>query len=237
MLNNIYEMLRENTYPGRGILIGQSADSSRAIIAYFIMGRSENSRNRVFEATDDGFRTKAHDPAKLTDPSLVIYNPVRRVGTSTIITNGDQTDTIRDFFVSGGRFRDALMTREFEPDGPNFTPRISGVVYKGGIYSLSILKSADGNPDCCCRYFFDYSSPIPGTGHFISTYQGDGNPLPSFAGEPVAVTIDCGYRELADKLWSAMDADNKVSLYTCEIDIQSGAFEYVIINKHEEACI
>ena len=176
----IDSVLTGNSYPGRGIIVGRSADSSKAVFVYFIMGRSENSRNRVFEETEDGIRTKAFDEAKMTDPSLVIYNPVRMYSNDTIVTNGDQTDTIRDFLVSDYTFRDALLTREFEPDGPNFTPRISAIIYGDGKYDISILKSMRGNPDCCCRYFFEYDRPVAGLGHFISTYKCDGNPLPSF---------------------------------------------------------
>ena len=228
----IDSVLTGNSYPGRGIIVGRSADGSKAVFVYFIMGRSENSRNRVFEETEDGIRTKAFDEAKMTDPSLVIYNPVRMYSNDTIVTNGDQTDTIRDFLVSDYTFRDALLTREFEPDGPNFTPRISAIIYGDGKYDISILKSMRGNPDCCCRYFFEYDRPVAGLGHFISTYKCDGNPLPSFEGEPVPVAIDCDFKKLAEKTWRSLDTDNKVSLFAREIDLTTGKIESVIINKH-----
>ena len=228
---DICELLRANTYPGRGIMLGLSEDGKRSVIAYFIMGRSENSRNRVFMNTDDGIRTEAFDPDKLSDPSLVIYNPVRSPGGITIVTNGTQTDTIAEYLRNGKDYSDALYEWEFEPDPPIYTPRISGIVYDGGKYSLSILKSVDGDPGCCCRYFFNYSEATPGLGHFISTYKSDGNPPPSFEGEPFRVAVDCGYRELADKIWEAMDEHYKVALFVCETDISTGKRESVIINK------
>ena len=199
------------------------------------MGRSENSRNRVFEATEDGIRTKAFDESKMTDPSLIIYHPVRNMGpVMTIVTNGDQTDTIRDAIREGHCYRHALNTRTFEPDGPNWTPRISGVVKPDGSYNLSILKSLDGDPSCCCRYFFEYDKPVPGVGHFISTYQGDGNPLPSFEGEPKRVAIIASTaKEWADQLWASLNEDNKVSLFVEFIDLESKARDTVILNKHQ----
>ncbi len=199
------------------------------------MGRSENSRNRVFEATDDGIRTRAYDESKMTDPSLIIYHPVRNMGpVMTIVTNGDQTDTIRDAIREGHCYRHALNTRTFEPDGPNWTPRISGVVKPDGSYNLSILKSLDGDPSCCCRYFFEYDKPVPGVGHFISTYQGDGNPLPSFEGEPKRVAIIASTaKEWADQLWASLNEDNKVSLFVEFIDLESKARDTVILNKHQ----
>ena len=233
MKNDLCALLRENSYPGRGILLGRSADGKSAVIAYFIMGRSENSRNRVFEETEDGIRTKAYDESKMTDPSLIIYHPVRAVGRNTVVTNGDQTDTVADAFANGLSFADALRTRTFEPDGPNWTPRISGLVKSNGAYQLSILKSLDGDPACCCRYFFEYATPAAGTGHFISTYQGDGEPLPSFAGEPVMVDVsapDAG--ALAQALWESLNEDNKVSLFVEYIDLESGNRHTVIRNKH-----
>jgi len=236
MKEDLCALLRENSYPGRGILLGRSADGKSAVIAYFIMGRSANSRNRIFETTEDGIRTKAFDESRMTDPSLIIYHPVRRLDNGlTIVTNGDQTDTIRDHILQGHCYRHGLHTRTFEPDGPNWTPRISGVVQPDGKYALSILKSLDGDPACCCRYFFEYESPAAGTGHFISTYQGDGNPLPSFQGEPVVVSVtapDAG--ALASQLWESLNEDNKVSLFVRYIDLASGETHSVICNKHGE---
>ena len=231
---DLTEYLQNNPYPGRGILLGRSADNKNAVIAYFIMGRSENSRNRVFEETDDGIRTRAFDESKMTDPSLIIYHPVRRMDNGvTIVTNGDQTDTIRDHILEGHCYRHALNTRTFEPDGPNYTPRISGVVKPDGSYSLSILKSLDGDPSCCCRYFYEYDAPIAGVGHFIHTYERDGDPLPSFEGEPRQAAITAPDAEtLADDLWLALNEDNKVSLFVRYIDLATGDDETSIINKH-----
>lgn len=229
--------IASTTYPGRGIVIGRSADGTKAVIAYFIMGRSENSRNRVFIETEDGIRTQAFDPSKLVDPSLIIYAPVRQLGNKTIVTNGDQTDTVYDLIKEGQTFEQSLRTREFEPDSPNYTPRISGIVEcaDGKMnYSMSILKSADGNPDCCERYTFSYDKPIAGLGRFIHTYMGDGNPLPSFQGEPTLVEIgDDSLDAFAGKIWNALDADNKVSLYVRYIDIATGNSESKIINKNQ----
>ena len=227
-MTDLFAYLAERPYPGRGIMLG-ATPSGKSAVAYFIMGRSENSRNRVFEKTEDGIRTKAHDESKMTDPSLIIYHPVRRVGRGLIVTNGDQTDTLRDHLLAGETFAAALRTREFEPDGPNWAPRISGLLSPDGSYKLSILKagSADGKP--CLRFFYEYEAAQTGVGHFISTYEGFGSPLPSFHGEPVAVEVpELGARALADKLWSALNADNRVSLYVC-VD-----GEEVIINKYEE---
>lgn len=234
MKKDLNALLRENSYPGRGIMLGRSADGKSAVIAYFIMGRSENSRNRVFEETEDGIRTRAFDESKMTDPSLIIYHPVRRMPNGiTIVTNGDQTDTIRDNILSGHCYRHALNTRTFEPDGPNWTPRISGVVKPNGSYDLSILKSLDGDESCCCRYFYEYEAPKAGTGHFISTYQGDGSPLPSFSGEPVFVSVTApDAPTLAKELWESLNADNKVSLFVEYIDLESGTLHTVIHNKH-----
>ena len=233
---SLEHLLKTNSYPGRGIVIGLSEDKKQAVIAYFIMGRSVNSRNRIFETTEDGIRTKAFDESKMTDPSLIIYHPVRRLrGGVTIVTNGDQTDTIRDALNEGHCYRHALNTRTFEPDGPNYTPRISGVVKPDGSYNLSILKSLDGDPACCCRYFYEYETPQAGAGHFISTYQGDGAPLPSFAGEPIAVNVDApDAGTLADALWKSLHGDNKVSLFVQYADLESGARETVLRNKHRE---
>ena len=224
-MTDLLSYLKERPYPGRGILLGKTADGKPAC-AYFIMGRSENSRNRVFEKTADGIRTRAFDESRMTDPSLIIYHPVRRVGDVLVVTNGDQTDTLRDFFASGKSDVDALMTRQFEPDAPNYTPRVSGLMFPGGGYRLSILKTQDGSPDACARFFYAYEAPAPGTGHFISTYEGFGSPLPSFCGEPVAVTLpQGGAQALASAVWSALDADNRVSLYACV----NG--EEIILNK------
>ena len=231
---DLFSYLSGNPYPGRGILLGCSADGRRAVIAYFIMGRSENSRNRVFEITEDGIRTKAFDESRMTDPSLIIYHPVRVVDGTTIVTNGDQTDTVADAFRSGGSWVRALRTREFEPDGPNYPPRISGMVRPDGSYRLAILKSADGNPACCRRFFYEYDAPIAGQGHFISTYQTDGDPLPSFEGEPRTVELgDETAAALADRLWNSLNADNKVSLFVRTIDLTTGQTDTAIKNKHQ----
>lgn len=235
MRQEICALLRANRYPGRGILLGRSGDGRQAVIAYFIMGRSENSRNRVFERTDDGIRTRAFDEGKMTDPSLIIYHPVRRVEGRTVVTNGDQTDTIAQSLREGRCCRHALRSRTFEPDGPNFTPRISGVVEEDGRYALSILKTLDGDPACCCRYFYEYDAPVAGVGHLIHTYREDGEPLPSFSGEPVAVAVDApGPEELADGLWAALDGENKVALFAEYIDLESGERRSALRNRHGE---
>lgn len=233
---DLTKYLSEHPYPGRGIVLGRTADNKKAAIAYFIMGRSENSRNRVFENTEDGIRTKAFDESKMTDPSLIIYHPVRLLPNSLlVVTNGDQTDTIRDAIAEGHCYRHALNTRKFEPDGPNWTPRISGVLKPDGTYNLSILKSLDGDPSCCCRYFFEYDAPVAGTGHFIHTYQENAEPLPSFQGEPRRVSIDAqDAQSWAEALWTALNADNKVSLYVQLCDLESGNRDIVIINKYQE---
>ena len=234
MRYNVDELLRDNPYPGRGIIIGASEDGCRAVMLYFIMGRSVNSRNRVFERTRDGIRTKAFDAALLTDPSLVIYHPVRAYGGMTIVTNGDQTDTICDHLLNGKDFHEALLTREFEPDAPIYTPRISGIIEQNGCYSLSILKTADGSPACALRCFYEYSSPIPGLGHFISVYKTDGSPPPSFEGDPVPVNIRVGdgLESFARSVWEALNTENKVSLYARETDVATGASNDLIINKY-----
>lgn len=232
------DVLSNNTYPGRGICLGVDESGEYAVIVYFIMGRSVNSRNRIFEETDDGIITKAHDESLMTDPHLIIYAPVRALpgGEYTIVTNGDQTDTIREGLAAGKTFAQALHTRTFEPDAPNYTPRISGLVKKNGDYTLSILKSADGDPASCRRYFFAYEAPRAGQGHFIHTYMGDGTPLPSFVGEPEQVEIPCGTpAELADLLWDSLNAENKVSLFVRYIDRKTGDWETVIKNKHASA--
>ena len=232
---NIAEELRNNSYPGRGIILGRSADNSKAVIAYFIMGRSVNSRNRIFDPVPErgGICTMAADPAKLEDPSLIIYNPVLTLGKTHIVTNGDQTDTIRDTLQEGHCYRHGLHQRTFEPDAPNYTPRISGVVKPDGSYNLSILKSFNGDPSCCRRYFFEYDAPVAGYGHFIHTYQGDGNPLPSFEGEPEVITIESPTAQaFADLLWENLNGDNKVSLFVRYIDLASGETDDVIVNAN-----
>lgn len=229
---SITRLLQGNSYPGRGLILGRSADNCHGILAYFIMGRSENSRNRIFSATADGIRTEARDPSKMTDPSLIIYHPVRAFEGKTIVTNGDQTDTIRDNLAQGHCYRHALLTREFEPDGPNYTPRISGVLKPDFSYNLSILKSADGDPRCCCRYFYEYDAPLPGEGRFLHTYRGDGSPLPSFEGEPVRISLDAADPEsLAAQLWSALNEENKVALFVRYVALADGTVRDVIRNR------
>ena len=234
-MQNFLEILKSHPYPGRGIMLGKTADGSKSVIVYFIMGRSENSRNRVFEPTEDGIRTKAFDESKMVDPSLIIYHPVRVVGDETIVTNGDQTDTVRDGVIAGEIFAQSLRKRTFEPDGPNWTPRISGILHRDGSYALSILKSANGDASSNRRYFFGYENPIAGQGHFIHTYQENAEPLPSFYGEPREVEVpNTDAKTLADNVWAALNADNKVSLFVRTIDIASGETDTVIINKHQE---
>ena len=230
---NLNDILTSHPYPGRGIVLGRSADNSKAVIAYFIMGRSENSRNRIFETTEDGIRTRAFDESKMVDPSLIIYHPVRVVGGDTIVTNGDQTDTVANFMREGKSYIEALRTRCYEPDPDNYTPRISGVVAKDGSYCLSILKSADGDPNCNHRFFYEYDAPVAGTGHFIHTYQENLDPLPSFYGEPRKVVIgNVDAKTWAEELWSNLNADNKVSLFVRTIDLATGETDTAIINKH-----
>ena len=234
-LFDLKKLLCENSYPGRGIVIGRSADGKSAMIAYFIMGRSENSRNRVFERFEGGMRTKAFDESKLSDPSLIIYNPYLAKGNVDIITNGDQTDTVYEHLVKGGSFEDALMTREFEPDCPNYTPRISGICTYGAgdfTYSLSILKSANGDPAVCNRYFYRYT-PRAGVGHFIHTYKCDGNPIPSFYGEPEEVALPNTAEELSELVWENLNADNKVSLFVRCVPLDGSAPTEIIINKNK----
>ena len=235
---DIYEELKSNSYPGRGIVIGKSADGKSAVTAYFIMGRSVNSRNRVFTETEDGIRTEAADPSKLSDPHLIIYAPVRVLGNKTIVTNGDQTDTIYELMDKQQTFEQSLRTREYEDDAPNYTPRISGIMHVDGgrfNYAMSILKSADGNPDCVERFTYAYSNPINGFGHFIHTYMGDGNPLPSFEGEPKKITVPDDIGDFAEGLWNALNEDNKVSLFVRYIDIATGKAQSRIINKYVKA--
>lgn len=232
---SIEKELQDNSYPGRGIIIGRSADGTKAVTAYFIMGRSENSRNRVFVEDGEGIRTQAFDESKLTDPSLIIYAPVRVLGNKTIVTNGDQTDTIYEGMDKQMTFEQSLRSREFEPDAPNYTPRISGILHvEGGRfnYAMSILKSRNGNPDSCCRYTFAYENAVPGEGHFIHTYMHDGNPLPSFEGEPKQIAIPDDMDAFAETLWNSLNEDNKVSLFVRYIDIASGNYESKIINKN-----
>ena len=228
--------LKDNAYPGRGIVIGMTPNGKYAATAYFIMGRSENSRNRVFTTEGEGIRTEAFDPSKLVDPSLIIYAPVRVLDKDTIVTNGDQTDTIYDLMAEGKTFEEALRTRRFEPDAPNYTPRISGIMHvEDGTfgYAMSILKSNNGNGDSCNRYTFDYSQPVAGEGHFIHTYMCDGNPLPSFEGEPKLVAMDDDMDVFADMLWNSLNEDNKVSLFVRYINIEDGTYETKIINKNK----
>lgn len=226
--------LSGNAYPGRGIVLGKSADGKHAVIAYFIMGRSENSRNRVFVEEGAGIRTQAFDPAKLVDPSLIIYSPVRVWQDTTIVTNGDQTDTVYDFLEKGETFAAGLRTRTFEPDAPNYTPRISGVVNnKTGDYQLSILKSAEGDSSSVQRYFFEYTSPKAGVGHFLHTYRCDGNPIPSFEGEPTPVWLEGDIDSFTAMVWENLNPENKVSLFTRFLDLETGKTETRIINKNQ----
>lgn len=227
--------LKGNSYPGRGIVIGKSPDGTKAVAAYFIMGRSSNSRNRVFVEEGEGIRTQAFDPSKLEDPSLIIYAPVRVLGNKTIVTNGDQTDTIYEGMDRQLTFEQSLRAREFEPDGPNYTPRISGIMHiENGLYNyaMSILKSNNGNPDSCNRYTFAYNNPAAGEGHFIHTYMHDGSPLPSFEGEPKLVGILDSIEGFTKLLWDNLNEENKVSLFVRYIDIQSGTYETRIVNKN-----
>ncbi|MDR1629254.1 MAG: IMP cyclohydrolase [Oscillospiraceae bacterium] len=234
----IENILQSNSYCGRGIIIGKSADAQSAVIAYFTMGRSENSRNRVFLATDDGITIEPFDLSKVADPSLIIYHPVRTVGQHIIVTNGDQTDTIHDFIKENKTFEDALLTRCFEPDAPNFTPRISGIITKEQTanealdfsYKLSILKAGDAGGSVCSRYFYQYQ-PLAGIGHFIHTYEHDGSPIPSFEGEPRRVAIPNGIDAFADLLWKSLNDANKVSLYVSYLSLATGERTYRILNK------
>ncbi len=227
--------LKSNEYPGRGIVIGRSADGKYAVTAYFIMGRSSNSRNRVFVTDGEGIRTQAFDPSRLEDPSLIIYAPVRILGNDTIVTNGDQTDTVYDGLKGGLTFEQSLRSREFEPDGPNYTPRISGLmrVENGSFrFAMSILKSAEGDPACCIRSTFTYENPRAGEGRFIHTYMHDGNPLPSFQGEPKRVAVSGDIDSFTSLVWESLNEDNKVSLFVRYIDIATGKHETRIVNKN-----
>lgn len=228
--------LENNTYPGRGIVVGRTPDGKHAVTAYFIMGRSENSRNRVFVEDGEGIRTEAFDPSKLVDPSLIIYAPVRVRGNDTIVTNGDQTDTVYEQMEQGKTFEESLRIRQFEPDGPNYTPRISAVMHveNGDFsYEMSILKSHEGDPSCSCRYTFFYDCPIRGEGRFIHTYISDGNPLPSFEGEPQRVEIDGDIDSFTEMVWNSLNQENKVSLFVRYIDIETGKYETRIVNKNK----
>lgn len=228
--------LSATTYPGRGIIIGKSADGKYAVTAYFIMGRSSNSRNRIFVEDGKGIRTQAFDPSKLEDPSLIIYAPVRVLGNKTIVTNGDQTDTIYELMDKQQTFEQALRTRTFEPDAPNYTPRISGIMHvENGSYNyaMSILKSNHGDPSSCCRFTYAYENPAAGEGHFIHTYMGDGDPLPSFEGEPTLVGIEGSIDDFAGTVWENLNEENKVSLFVRYINIEDGSFESRIINKNQ----
>ncbi|MGN0431217.1 MAG: IMP cyclohydrolase [Lachnospiraceae bacterium] len=232
---SLEQELKENSYPGRGIVIGKSADGKSAVTAYFIMGRSVNSRNRVFVEEGQGIRTEAYDPSKLEDPSLIIYAPVRVLGNKTIVTNGDQTDTIYEGMDKQLTFEQSLRSREFEPDGPNYTPRISGIMHiEGGgyNYAMSILKSNNGDPSSCNRYTYAYENPKAGEGHFIHTYMHDGNPLPSFEGEPKVVSIPDDMDAFTDMLWNSLNEENKVSLFVRYIDIATGTYRTKIVNKN-----
>ena len=234
---NVYEtydiaaLLKGNTYPGRGIILGTSEDGETAVAAYFIMGRSVNSRNRVFIEEPDGIRTEAFDPSKLSDPSLIIYHPVRELGRSLIVTNGDQTDTIREYLERGETLEQALRTREFEPDGPNWTPRISGLLCPDGSYKMSILKSADPEGSACARIFFEYPA-IKGQGRFLHTYVCDGSPIPTFTGEPERVAISGDIDEFTALLWDNLNQDNKISLFVRYTNIKTGETQQRILNKN-----
>ncbi len=232
---SLEEELKKNAYPGRGIVIGKSANGKYAVTAYFIMGRSSNSRNRIFVEEGQGIRTQAFDIAKLEDPSLVIYAPVRVLGNKTIVTNGDQTDTIYEGLDRQLTFEKALRSREFEPDGPNYTPRISGILSvedKDFHYAMSILKSNNGNPEGCNRYTFTYENPTAGEGHFIHTYMHDGNPLPSFEGEPKQVEVGDDMDDFTDMIWESLNEENKVSLFVRYIEIATGEYRSRIVNKN-----
>ena len=232
---SLAQELSSTSYPGRGIVIGRSADGKKAVTAYFIMGRSENSRNRIFVTEGEGIRTEAYDPSKLSDPSLIIYAPVRVLGNKTIVTNGDQTDTIYELMNQQQTFEQALRTREFEPDAPNYTPRISGIIKVDGgrfNFAMSILKSDIDHPESCNRYPFAYSEPKAGTARYIHTYMGDGSPLPSYEGEPTPVEISGSIDEFTDTVWGALNEDNKVSLFVRYIDIETGVYETRIVNKN-----
>ena len=235
-MNSACQAVGATTYPGRGIIIGKSADGKQAVMAYFIMGRSVNSRNRVFVEQPGGIRTEAYDPSKMVDPSLIIYSPVRTIDNKVIVTNGDQTDTIYNYVAEGASFADALRTREFEPDAPNFTPRVSAMAtFENGDFSLdmAILRAGDALGSCCHRVFWEMEKVEAGKGYFLHTYLKDGSPIPSFVGDPETVALDdASAKDFADALWAGLDADNKVSLWACTRDLETGAMESVIINRN-----
>ena len=234
MSKNVFDIgqeLMSNAYPGRGIILGRTPDNKKNVIAYFIMGRSENSRNRVFTETEDGIRTEAFDPSKMEDPSLIIYHPVRVFDGKTIVTNGDQTDTIRDHLELGESFEQGLRTRAFEPDGPNWTPRISGLLSADGSYKMSILKSADAKGSACARYTYEYPG-VNGVGHFLHTYVQDGNPIPTFQGEPERVAITGTLDAFAEMIWNNLNEANKISLYVRFTDLATGAYQEKLYNKN-----
>ena len=232
LTGSLTEKLASNTYPGRGIVLGMLPDGKTSVAAYFIMGRSVNSRNRVFMEEPDGIRTEAFDPSKLSDPSLIIYHPARQLGRSLIVTNGNQTDTIRDFMERGETLEQALRTREFEPDGPNWTPRISGLVQPDGSYKLSILKSADPEGSACTRHFFEYPA-LKGVGHFLHTYETNGDPIPTFFGEPERVALDGDIDTFTAAVWENLNEDNKISLFVRFTNVETGAYEQRILNKNQ----
>ena len=235
-IESLSRKLSENSYPGRGIIIGRSADGKYAVSAYFIMGRSVNSRNRIFVEDGEGIRTQAFDPDKLSDPSLIIYAPVRVLGNKTIITNGDQTDTIYELMDRQQTFEQSLRTRAFEPDAPNFTPRVSGIMHvhnNSFNFAMSVLKSDNGDPERCNRYTFAYENPKAGEGRFIHTYMSDGDPLPSFEGEPEWVKLDGDIDSFTGMVWDSLNEENKVSLFVRYIDIETGEYETRIVNKNK----
>ena len=236
MISSASNAVGATTYPGRGIIVGKSADGSRAVLAYFIMGRSVNSRNRVFVQEAEGIRTQAFDPSKMEDPSLIIYWPVRSIDNKLIVTNGDQTDTIYNYVAEGATFADALRTREFEPDAPNFTPRVSAMAtFADGDFCLdmAILRAGDAQGSCCHRVFWEYEKVEAGKGCFLHTYLSDGSPIPSFTGDPETVAIDDGdAKAIADALWNGLNADNRVSLWVCTRDLKTGETDSTIINAN-----
>ena len=232
-IGSLSEKLSTNTYPGRGIVLGVTPNGKKAVAAYFIMGRSVNSRNRVFVQEPDGIRTEAHDPSLMKDPHLIIYHPVREAGCGLIVTNGDQTDTIWEYLARGESWEAALRTRMFEDDGPNWTPRISGLQARDGSYKMSILKAADAEGSACARFFYEYPA-IAGLGHFLHTYVCDGNPvIPTFQGEPERVEILDDMDEFTGMLWENLNPDNKISLFVRYTDLETGEFEETVINKHQ----
>ncbi len=230
---NIRDELLSNAYPGRGIILGRTKDNKQNVAAYFIMGRSGNSRNRVFVETEDGIRTEPRDPSKMTDPSLIIYHPVRVCGGKTIITNGDQTDTICEYLKQGKSYIEALRTRQFEPDAPNYTSRISAVINEDGSYDIAILKNFTSDRTSNKRFFYEYDKPVPGLGHFIHTYLCDGDPLMPFRGEPKCIHIEYTLKDFADMLWENLNEQNKISLFVRYIDLETGHYETIIRNKYE----